>query len=252
MKTLIESHKLKNMVVNYQDSSIITGMLKYQNQTLRSCVSENGEVIIVALPQYDNKVIDENDSVINYCSSGAVILLNKEQDSDKYKLVCTILSKANKGFESFGNYVELSQNGKYIIITNKLNQIFIYNNEGALLQLIDLTNVDGEVVANQTLGENILLSKNNEQLLISDSEYSYNGIINAGRVLLYEYDRQDKKFKLSHTFMSTTPTYLDYFGSVITTNYNTNNSNKLNNFTIMGSKSSEHRYSLKDDIWMLN
>lgn len=247
MKTLIESHKLNQLINNFKDFDDLQYLLKIQNQLLRCCFSEEEKIVIISIPHFDDQ-ITRGGELTKITSSGVVLILNLDESNGKFNLIKILSSGRNFNFEFFGNNIEMSQNGKFIIVTTGINRFYIYNNKGELIQ----TEYFSEEFCTRTgLGENLLLSRNNEQLLISDQQYSTKEKKNSGRVLLLKFNHEKGIFEIDHIFLPTTPIENGYFGCFVSTNYNNNETTKINKIVITDMKANRNSYVLINDIWNL-
>ena len=56
MDKLINSHDLKEIVINYEESQVIKDILKYQNEILKFYICETKNIIIISLPNYNHVI----------------------------------------------------------------------------------------------------------------------------------------------------------------------------------------------------
>lgn len=180
MNKLINSHALRNIVINYEESQVIKDILRYQNEVLEFYVCETKNIIIISLPNY-NHVIKFSDEITNITNSaGAVLILKKVEhlfNKDLYEFKKELFTNNNSQFEHFGHIVEISLNENFIFVTTKTNKLYIYNTEGVLLQSI----------------ENLEECLNNIPYFnISDNKEK----INRNVYFIYKYDYDINKFIL--------------------------------------------------------
>lgn len=140
MDNLINSHDLKNIVINYEESQVIKDILKYQNEILKCQITESENTVIISLPNY-NHVIKNSSEITNIINSaGTVLILNKVEhliNKDLYEFKKELFTNNNSQFEHFGDIVELSLNEQFIFVTTKTNKVYIYTIEGILIQIIE-------------------------------------------------------------------------------------------------------------------
>ena len=183
MDNLINTHDLKEMVIDYEKSKVITNVLKYQNQFLIFSTTKSKNKLVISIPEY-NKTIDDlygNKEIIHSC--GVVLILNKDQESNKYLLVKELFSEINNNFENFGKIVEISNNDNYIIVSNKETDVYIYDIEGNLLQKEknikeQLNSIENK---NHTTNFFIALNKDVNKFIITTSLTICDDIPNADR-----------------------------------------------------------------------
>lgn len=183
MDNLINSHDLKEIVVGYEKSKVITDILKYQNQFVKFSTTKSKDRLIISIPEY-NKTIDNlysNKEIIH--SYGVVLILDKDQKSGKYLLVKELFSNTDNNFENFGKILEISNNDNYIIVSNKETDVYIYDIEGNLLQKEknikeQLNSIENK---NHTTNFFIVLNKDINKFIITTSLTICDDIPNADR-----------------------------------------------------------------------
>ncbi len=138
MHYLIKSHELKNIVINYEESEVIKDILLYQNEYLRCFYSSDIDFVLVSIPNYNIRLKNDN-TITRVINSTGVILVLRKLTSEKYSLIHTINSNFKKEFEFFGDIVLLSPNKDFILIANKLKEIYVYDvNTYEMLQYFTL------------------------------------------------------------------------------------------------------------------
>lgn len=140
MNSLINTHDLKELILDHEKSKIVTDVLKYQNIFLYCCSNSIDDIRIISISTYNERIYDADNNLTIINSSGVVLVLVKDIESGKFKISQEIKSNNFKPFEFFGKMIELSEDGRLLVITNTHGDKYLYEKDNDIYTIKNITN----------------------------------------------------------------------------------------------------------------